>query len=231
MASATIELLGGFRLTCRSKEIETPLSAQRVIALLALSGKSLRRSYIAGNLWSESSEARAGGSLRSALWRIRKIDEGLLNVGPNSISIGPDVIIDVRALEEAARSLASSTCCGREISASDLDAELLPDWHDDWVVFERERLRQLGMHALEQLAHQLSATGRHAEAIEAALAAIKCEVLRESSHRALIEIHAAEGNIVEAVRHFEMYRLLLQRELGVDASADLAGYMESLTSR
>ena len=41
-----------------------------------------------------------------------------------------------------------------------LYGELLPSWYDDWVLLERERLRQLRMHAWEALSEKLVRAGR-----------------------------------------------------------------------
>ena len=57
--------------------------------------------------------------------------------------------------------------------------QLLPDWYDDWVAVERERLRELRAHALEALCHRLTAAGRFGEATEAGLAVVRDEPLRE----------------------------------------------------
>jgi hypothetical protein len=57
--------------------------------------------------------------------------------------------------------------------------ELLPGWYDDWVMFERERLRQLQLHALETMAHRLAKEHRYADAVDVALAAVRLEPLRE----------------------------------------------------
>ena len=57
--------------------------------------------------------------------------------------------------------------------------DLLPGWYDDWVVFERERLRQRLLHALEMLSLRLVRQGRFGEAVEAALL-VHAEPLRES---------------------------------------------------
>jgi DNA-binding SARP family transcriptional activator len=97
----------------------------------------------------------------------------------------------------------------------------LPDWYDDWLQDEREELRQTRLHTLENLAMRLSASGRHADAIQAALAAIRLEPLRETAHRTLIAIHLAEGNWSEACRQFQRCRRLLSEELGVEPSESM----------
>lgn len=99
--------------------------------------------------------------------------------------------------------------------------ELLPGWYDDWVIFERERLRQLRLHTLEALAQRLAQQHRFAAALDTALEAIRIEPLRESAHRVVIGIHLAEGNVVEAVRHYRFVRELLLEELGVEPSDQL----------
>lgn len=42
---------------------------------------------------------------------------------------------------------------------------MLPSWYDDWVLLERERLRQLRMHAWEALSEKLVRAGRYGEAL------------------------------------------------------------------
>jgi DNA-binding SARP family transcriptional activator len=74
------------------------------------------------------------------------------------------------------------------------------------------------MQALEALAVRLASLGRHGEALEAASAAISAEPLRESAHRTVVGVHLAEGNVVEAVRAFEVFRTMLEEELGVPPS-------------
>jgi DNA-binding SARP family transcriptional activator len=104
----------------------------------------------------------------------------------------------------------------------DTDAlDLLPGWYDDWTILERERLRQRLLRALESLSALLSRAGRHADAVESALAAVCAEPLRESAQRALVEAYLAERNECEARRALCDYRDLLARELGVAPSADL----------
>ena len=58
----------------------------------------------------------------------------------------------------------------------------------------------------------------YAEAVEAALAAVAAEPLRESAHRALIGVYLAEGNTISAHRQYEVCRRLLADELQVAPS-------------
>ncbi|MGW0411579.1 AfsR/SARP family transcriptional regulator, partial [Streptomyces collinus] len=86
---------------------------------------------------------------------------------------------------------------------------------------ERERLRQLRLHALDALAEALVREGRPALALEAAWESVRAEPLRESAHRAAVSAHLAEGNLSEAVRHYRSFQRLLREELGVEPSARL----------
>src|SRR5205814_8242876 len=189
---------------------------------------------IAGTLWMDVPEGKAHASLRTALWRLRRLTSRQLVVGRDVLSLAATVDVDVRTLVATTRrALANGECL---LSPSPVPAlaavgELLPGWYDDWVLFERERLRQLQLHALEVTARWLTAQQRYAEAIEAALAAVRLEPLRESATRALIAAYLAEHNIVEAVRHFESFRAGLTSELGVQPTMELERLIRSGLSR
>ncbi|WP_405801854.1 BTAD domain-containing putative transcriptional regulator [Streptomyces sp. NBC_01506] len=86
---------------------------------------------------------------------------------------------------------------------------------------ERERRHQMRLHALESLAYVHRSAGHFGQALDAALRAVAGEPLRESAHRQVIETYVAEGNVGEAVRHFEALRKLLRGELGVEPSSSL----------
>jgi hypothetical protein len=65
-----LSLLGGFELRCAGQEVAVARSGQRLLALLALQARPLGRLWVAGMLWIDATEHRAGASLRSALWRL-----------------------------------------------------------------------------------------------------------------------------------------------------------------
>ncbi|GAA2015096.1 hypothetical protein GCM10009839_07800 [Catenulispora yoronensis] len=105
--------------------------------------------------------------------------------------------------------------------------ELLPGWYEDWVLLERERLRQRFLHSIEDVARRELRAGNFATALEAVLLALRSEPLRESPHRLMLEIHLAEGNYSEAVHTYHAYRILLCRELGVSPSPGMRRLLEA----
>ena len=109
--------------------------------------------------------------------------------------------------------------------------DLLPGWYDDWVIIERERIRQRLLHALEALSRRLVEVGRYAEAVDTAISVVSADPLRESANRVLIEAHLAEGNLVEARRAYQRYRDTIGRELGVEPGEQLASLVRTGISR
>jgi len=219
--TARITLLDGFGLDLpgrvrRSIADDLPRGVQRLVAHLSLSHRPTRAA-MAGHLWPDVPEDHAHGSLRSALWRLNKAAPGLVEVSGGALQLATEVRVDVRDLSDWARQAFSPTTGPEDVAPPDprLLGDLLPGWYDDWVLLERERLRQLRMQALEAVAARLASLGRHGEALEAAHAAVRAEPLRESAHRRVVGIHLAEGNVAEAVRAYELFRIMLEDELGV----------------
>lgn len=198
--------------------IPVPEGSKRLVVFVALHGGSVDRRYAAGSLWPCGAENRAAGNLRSALWRLRGAGIHCVAADKNRVELTPATAVDITVLYEWAARVIGGTADRADLSVLSWSPdlfELLPGWYDEWVVFERERLRQRFLHALECLSVDLAASGRHAEAVEAALLARNIEPLRESAHRALVAAHLSEGNWVEAQRAYQAYETLAARELGV----------------
>jgi DNA-binding SARP family transcriptional activator len=229
-ARVRLSLLNAFELVCDGETLDLPLSAQRLLAFVALHDRPLQRAYVAGVLWTDSSEERAAGSLRSSLWRLHRPGHRLIEATSTHLRLASTVDVDVRrGLAHARELLTGSVGSLDEPVEAELDGELLPDWYDDWVIFERERFRQLALHALEAQAERLLDQGRLRPALEAALAAVRSEPLRESAHRLLIRVHLAEANGGEALRQFELCRRLLRDRLGLEPSRQLVDLVAQLT--
>jgi DNA-binding SARP family transcriptional activator len=229
VAGVRLTLLNAFALECDGVAVQLPASAQRVLAFVALHEHPVRRPYVAGSLWLDSPEERAYANLRSALWRLRRFGSRLVDAEGSELALGRDVEVDLRDCEQLARRAVARE--QRDLDALDVrlfGSDLLPDWYEDWVLIEREHYRQLRLHALDALCEQLTASGRLDEALEAGLAAVAGEPLRESAQRALIRVHLAEGNGGEAIRQYRLYRHLLDEQLGIEPSPLMAELVRDL---
>jgi DNA-binding SARP family transcriptional activator len=224
----SLSLLEAFELRCDDQLVSLPLSAQRLLAFVALHEHPLVRVYVAGTLWIDASDERAGASLRSSLWRLNRPGHHLVDATTTHLHLAPGIEVDLRRGFALARRLLDGTADTNDLETAEaaLVGELLPDWYDDWLVFERERFRQVSLHALEALAERLVRAGQLSRALEAALWAVRSEPLRESAHRALIRVHLAEGNRCEALRQYELCTRLLRARLGVEPSSQLNELLE-----
>lgn len=229
---ASLSLLGGFELRRGGVRVELPASAQRLVAFLAIRGRPLQRVHVAGTLWLDAPEERANAALRTALWRSRRPDCELVETRGAALALAPGVSVDLGAATRLAQDVLS--CPSADVvSLPRLEllwaaCDLLPDWYEDWVLIERERHRQLRLHALEALCRALTSAGRFGEATEAGIAAVAGEPLRESAHRALIDVHIAEGNAAEALRQYRLCSRLLRDQLGLEPSPRLRERLATL---
>lgn len=221
-----LHLLGGFELASGGAPIALMPGAQRVLAFVALTGRPLQRGYVAGSLWTDKSDARAAANLRSVLWRLRRPGLDVVDATATHVALSSRLRVDVREAEVAARRLLRGETTDVTIERETwLRGDLLPDWYDDWLLIEQERYRQLRLHALEILSRAYTRSGDYGRAVDAGLAAVAAEPLRESAHRCLIEAHLAEGNRFEALRHFESYRRRLREQIGEDPSSETAALL------
>jgi DNA-binding SARP family transcriptional activator len=228
-----LHLLDSFELRCVGDSVPLPLSAQRLLAFLALQERPVLRVHAAAMLWLDAPEERAYANLRSALWRLRRPGLVVVEASSRQLGLAPGVRIDLRDSDSLARRVLAGEAVGEVVAENWplLASGLLPEWYDDWVLVERERHRQLGLHALEVLCETLVAAGRLPQALEVALAAVGGEPLRESAHRALMKVHLAEGNHSEVVRQYDRYRELVHERLGLDPSLQMELLVEGLTAR
>ncbi len=226
VGSPRLQLMGEFSLEQYEARVDLPLGAQRLLAFLAVNAHPIPRSSIAGILWPGVTRERAAGNLRSSLWRLRQAGAHVVQSTASTVSIHAVVRVDLHEIVRDARA------CIDEREVCDLDGrlhwDLLPDWYDDWLILERERLGRLRVHALEALCRRFLDAGFPGRAIDLALTAVSVEPLRESAHRALISAHLAEGNVSEALRQFETFRGLVRDELGIEPSAELQALVGSL---
>ncbi|MGW4369027.1 AfsR/SARP family transcriptional regulator [Nocardia takedensis] len=229
-----LRIMGGFDISLRSRPIRAPLSVQRLLAFLALQNRPATREFVAGCLWPETGQQRAVANLRATLWRTPTPGVDLVVCSAHHIALAPLITVDYRtAVNWAGNLVTERSTPGDDLSAAEqsgldgldellLTAVLLPGWEADWVVSERERLRQLLLHAVESFCYRCLERGDTARAIDAGLRAVAAEPLRESTQRVLIRAHLREGNVAEALRTYRAYACRLDEMCGLDVSPLMA---------
>lgn len=222
--SPSIRLLGGFDVSVDHESLPLPTNAQRLLGFLAVMHLEQRREAVASHLWPAASPDRAMSNLRTALWRVRRAHPGIVRARREVVRLEDGVDVDYDRLIVRARQIIAEDSPDEamiRLVPDLLESELLPGWDEEWLLIDRERYRQLRIHALESLSSLLTSRGLFARAIDVACAAIRVEPLHESAHAALIAAHMAEGNRTEAIRHYRSYSRLLADETGLTPSVRL----------
>lgn len=214
-----LSLMPDFEMISGDQPFTVAPSAQRLIGFLAVQRRPLRRVYVSGILWHDVSDSRANASLRSAIWRSPSVEGSAVVCSSYThvwlhpaLQVDLDVAFRLAGDLLAATSLDASTLAiGEDLRA--LGGDVLLGWYDDWVIAERERYRQLRLHALDHLGELMLEKKYYAEAVQVGLVSVASEPLRESAQRLLVRAHLGEGNVVEAIRQYRIYKRMLELEL------------------
>ena len=184
-------------------------------------------------LWPDQTEERALSNLRSVMWRLPETARCLIERHGHAMRVRATLTVDL----EVARSLARRLLAPARSPGPDpvdrglLTRDLLPSEDDAWLVVPREQHRQLRLHALESLATTDLREGRPLDAVDTALAAVAAEPLRESAQHLVVRGHLLAGNRAAALEHFERFRRMLDRELGVSPSPELLALVSAARHR
>jgi TolB-like protein/DNA-binding SARP family transcriptional activator len=232
-----IKLLGGYTvLDDRTGEIALPArKAQALLAYLALSaGQWHGRDRLAGLLWSDRQEGQSRNSLRQALASIRHLGEGLgidlVEADGDRVQM-PDGVAETDAA--AFHKLrADDPIAATGLYAGDLlDGFTAPDVaFQDWLTGERAALREIACETFQRAVSQAANNGDWRKAVELAKRLVGLDPYRESSHRQLMELHAAAGERAEAIRQFQACERLLRNELDVAPAQATMDLLEKIRS-
>jgi DNA-binding SARP family transcriptional activator len=229
----SLGLLGGFEFRIDESSLVLPMRIRRLLVFLALHRRPLARAYVSQSLWADATDSHANGNLRSSLWKLYQLGLPIIDITSGHIALGGQVTVDYRQSTAFADVLlrAPESLVESELDERILTEELLPDWYEDWVLPERACYRQLRLHALECLCERLISLHRFGRAVQAALAAVAGEPLRESANSLLIRAYLAEGNVAEAIRHYRSYSDLLRVELGIQPNPPMMRLLDEFRSR
>jgi DNA-binding SARP family transcriptional activator len=213
---------------------------QALLAYLALSpGQSHSRDKLATLLWGDRSQSHARSRLRESLFSLRRAldpaDPPCLVVGGETLALAADTAdIDAIGFERLARTDDPDALArAADLYRGDLLVGLAfrGGPFEEWLMAERERLRELAVDALARLlAHQQSA-GPAEAALRTALRLSALDPLQEAVHRALMRLYARLGRRGSALRQYQLCVGVLQRELGVEPETDTRQLYQEILRR
>jgi len=217
------------------------LTRPKQVALLAIlacaADRFVRRDMLLPLLWAELDQERGRAALRKAVFAIRKAlgAESIVNRGAEEVGLGPALDCDIVRFRAA-------------LAAGDVDGaleawggELLPGFHladepefERWLDQERDRTRAAARAILV-------AALRHAREDDSAEEVSHCADLCLQLHphdealvRECMEALRDVGDLTGALRAYEWFRVRIERDLEVSASAateDLAQSIRGLAAR
>jgi DNA-binding SARP family transcriptional activator len=223
MAHLKLALLGGFEAASSSGAISLPTKKTRaLLAYCALRpGEVHQREKLATLLWGDTVEANARNSLRQALFLLRgalkQARSAAFRIDGDTVTADPQAIdVDVFRFEQL---VAKRTPVALEQAALLYRGDLLDGFvideepFEQWLIHERERLRELALDALARLLRHQNSLEATDAATQTARRLLTLDPLQEAVHRVLMRLHARSGRREAALRQYEVCVGLLRREL------------------
>jgi DNA-binding SARP family transcriptional activator len=215
-----VSVLGSFTLTADGATVPLGVDSRRLVAYLAVHPRPQERTSLAADLWPGVPTDAAVRLLTDAATAVDVPELFAEDDESGPLALAADVEVDLADALGLVRALPDIPT-NHDPDISLLSADILPGWTAPWVAVERERFRQLRLHALEERSLRLTSAGRYADAVSIARSAAQTAPSRESARRALIEAYLGQGDIAAAVAEFDDYQELLRSSVGGPASTGL----------
>ena len=229
MTRLVVWLLGDLQVGRGASGPAVPIPARKVRALLAYlaahPGRRHPRDRLTALLWPDVAEAQARQSLRQALAGLRRVFGKLdgLVVDSDTVAVDPSrVDVDITRFEHL---VADRSRPRLEQAVALYRGDLLEGFQvkappfEDWLLTERERLRELARKALAGLLAQQTRTGPGEVTLHTARRLLALDPLQEDVHRALMRLYVAQGQRATALRQYQSCVGVLRRELDVEPEA------------
>src|SRR5262245_187034 len=241
MTSLELALLGGFQASAAGHSIDIAGRKERaLLAILAMPpGEPRSREKLAGLLWSDRRDKQARDSLKQSLLRLRKslgsLDPLPMVTDRTSVTLNrAEVAVDVQEFEQLVLAgMPDDLTRATELYRGDLleGLDVRDPAFEEWLLFERQRLRDHARDALARLVAHHMVGGASEQASVAARRLLALDPLHESAHRALMQIYAQQGQTALALRQYQLCCDALQRELGVKPEPETEGLYQSIQEK
>jgi len=232
MPTFHLRLLGDFSLLYNDQQV-TNLNTTRLRSLLTYlvlhRDVPQQRQHLAFLFWPDATEAQARNNLRQLLHQLRQAFpdvEHFLSADAHMLHWHPvtPCYLDVAAFEQTLTLADAATRRNDQHALQDAleqadslyRGELLPGCYDEWILPERDRLRQQHLQVLEHLLRLFEGRSDHVTAIRYAQRLLAFDPLSEDLSRRLMRLFALNNDRASALRVYHTCVTTLQREMGVD---------------
>ncbi len=209
------------------------LAIKALLCYLAITGRSHSRDELAGLFWSEMPEAEAKANLRGVLFNLRQLVAPYLSINRQTIAFNRQEAcwLDVARFQagiQPGESVESEDSLRSLREAVDLyQGDLMQGFYvrdalafEEWLLVEREHLRQRAVQGLYMLAAHYTTSGDYLEAIRYTTCLLDMDPWREEAHRQLMLLLALTGQRSAALRQYETCRQILANDLRVEPAEE-----------
>jgi predicted ATPase/DNA-binding SARP family transcriptional activator len=216
--------------------------SRALLCYLAVTGQPHSREKLAGLLWGDKPEKSAKANLRKSLSTLRQVLGNALIINRQSVAFNRDSAyqLDVEVFETA---LAEDDPAPEKLNPLREAVELYRGdfleglsvrqalGFEEWVLSERERLRQMAIQALKRLSAVYTVRGEYAAGIEVTHQLLSLEPWQEEAHQQLMILLARSGQHSAALAQYDTCRRILAEELGVEPLPETQALYHRLKTR
>jgi DNA-binding SARP family transcriptional activator len=235
----TVNLFGRFRIGNAQQAIGglQQRRAQELFSYLLLHrNRPYPRETLASLLWEDVDSSQARKYLRQALWHVQTAlqsvmgadTKGLLTLDTEWVQLNSVewLSLDVAHFEQAVDACQET----RGVHLSDTQrnelehavqlycGDLLEGWYHDWCLFERERLQNCYLTALDKLVACCDAHGHVDRGLAYAERILRCDPAEEQAHYHMMHLYWIAGHRTKAMRQYQRCKSILLQELGIQPS-------------
>ena len=239
-----VQLLGSFNLFY-NEALVTGVNSSRLQSLLAYlilhANQPQSRQRVAFLLWPDAAESQARNNLRQFVYQLRQAlpdSDRFLVADTHSLYWKTDEgqIIDISQFERSLSDAAAAEQRGDlpefrhqlEQGVACYQGDLLPDCYEDWIMPERERLRERYRQACARLIPVLETDRDYGAALHVAQSLHRLDPLAEGAYVSLIRLYGLTEDRAGARRAYQTAVETLQRELAIAPGPELqAAYHSS----
>lgn len=215
----TLRLLGGFSVVPSSERLASSARLQALLAYLVIHHpRPVPRSEIAGAFFPDATDEQARTYVRKLLAQLREASPELAG------ALSTDEPSLAWRTGQAPRSdladfLAAIRANDVEAAVAAYAGDLLPNCAEEWLLFERERLREQYAAALERLIARRESERNFGDALRLARRLLALDPIAEPAHCLVMRYCALSGDRAGVARAFRACENTLRTELGIAPSA------------